>query len=96
MRHVLTFQRADGVTALRPSERPITRSEWYLAAFTVLLVAGALFVATAMPGPVLLGFVVASLSGELCFGVRSLGALRNPPAEVVALRPEPRHRANRG
>lgn len=94
MRHVLTLHRADGLTELRPTDRRLTRSEWYLGAFTVLLVAGALFVATALPAQVMLAFLVAVASGELCFALRSLGALRQPPAEVVTLRQARGRRAN--
>lgn len=85
MAHVTRRLRPDGLTQLSPREQHVQRPEWYLAAFSVLLLSWGLFISTAIPpqlvGALLLGGVV----GEACFAVRALLERRNPPAEVLVL-----------
>ena len=85
MAHVPLEKRPDGLIHLRPAEPRVTRSEWYLAAFTTFMVAGGMFIAAAVP-PFLLAMLLAGvLLGEVCFALRSLLDLRHPPAQVLVL-----------
>ncbi len=85
MRHVARRRRADGLTELRPIDARLERPGWYLAAFTVILFAGALFVSTAIPASLVATVLGATLGGEVCFAIRDLLDLRRPPAPVVVL-----------
>ncbi len=78
-------RRADGVVEIVRAEEHPEQSERYLAMFTVVLVANALFLATAIP-PQLLAIVVGCcLVGEASLGVRALLLRRHPRAEVLEL-----------
>lgn len=82
--HVTRRRRPDGLVQLLPRDHRVERPEWYMAGFSVLLLAWGLFVSTAIPAQLLLAVLLGLVGGELCLAVRSLLDHRNPPAQVVA------------
>lgn len=77
--------RPDGIVQLLPRHARVERQEWWLLAFTTLLVTGALFISTAIPAHVFGMTILCWLGGEVSFIVVALASLRHPPAEVEVL-----------
>jgi hypothetical protein len=70
---------------LLPRDHRVERPEWYMAGFSVLLLAWGLFISTAIPAQLMAAVLVCLIVGELCLAIRTLLELRHPRAQVVAI-----------
>ncbi len=84
MREVWIRKRPDGITELSPQLAPLAREDRWLIGFTVIMAAGGIFMAGAMPAMVLGAVVACVVVGEVVLGVKALVlALVRPRAEVI-------------
>lgn len=84
MREVWIRRRTDGVTELSPPLACLQAPDRWLVIFTVLIASGGLFLAGAIPAPVLGAVVAAGLVGEVILGAKALVLLvLRPPAQVL-------------
>ncbi len=95
MGHVTIRSRADGITELAPTLRPLAAGDRVIVIATVLFVTGGLFLCGFVPVGVAAAIAASSVAGEVVLGVKALAlALLRPLAPVYEVSPlELRRRA---
>jgi hypothetical protein len=81
------FRSSEGLVEVVPTSAPLERPDRLLALFAVLLAAGGLFAADAVPPQAVAVTFACCLAAEAGVALRGLALLRKPRAEVHALRP---------
>ncbi len=96
MRHVTIRSRADGITELAPTLKPLAAGERVIVIAAVLFVTGGLFLSGFVPVGVAAAVAASSVAGEVVLGVKALAlALLRSPAPVVEVSPLDLHRRAR-
>ncbi len=88
MRHVTIRSRADGITELAPTLRPLAAGDRAIVIAAVLAVTGGLFLSGFVPAGVAAAIAASCVAGEVVLGVKALAlALLRSPAPVVEVSP---------